>query len=92
MSDKFDGIKFRQLAERPEGVRRRTRRISVEVTSTTRKQGADLNLANQYKSCQVYKVYGEVSEWSKEHAWKVCISKGIEGSNPSLTAIVKSLS
>ena len=30
---------------------------------------------------------GEVSEWSKEHAWKVCIPKGIEGSNPSLTAI-----
>jgi hypothetical protein len=31
--------------------------------------------------------YGEVSEWSKEHAWKVCIpQKGIEGSNPSLSA------
>ncbi|MDB5132703.1 MAG: hypothetical protein JWR02_2452 [Mucilaginibacter sp.] len=31
---------------------------------------------------------GEVSEWSKEHAWKVCIlQKGIEGSNPSLSAI-----
>ncbi len=23
---------------------------------------------------------GEVSEWSKEHAWKVCIRKRIEGS------------
>ncbi|ACS93538.1 conserved hypothetical protein [Teredinibacter turnerae T7901] len=31
---------------------------------------------------------GEVSEWSKEHAWKVCMSQGIEGSNPSLTAII----
>ncbi len=31
---------------------------------------------------------GEVSEWSKEHAWKVCIlQKGIEGSNPSLSAL-----
>ena len=30
---------------------------------------------------------GEMSEWSKEHAWKVCIRKRIEGSNPSLTAI-----
>ncbi len=31
--------------------------------------------------------YGEVSEWSKEHAWKVCIcQKCIEGSNPSLSA------
>ena len=33
------------------------------------------------------KVYnGEVSERSKEHAWKVCIPHGIEGSNPSLSA------
>ena len=32
-------------------------------------------------------VYGEVSEWPKEHAWKVCKSKGFEGSNPSLSAI-----
>ena len=33
--------------------------------------------------------YGEVSEWLKEHAWKVCIRQRIEGSNPSLTAIFK---
>ncbi|WP_223271276.1 hypothetical protein, partial [Buttiauxella sp. B2] len=26
---------------------------------------------------------GEVSEWLKEHAWKVCIRQRIEGSNPS---------
>ena len=32
-------------------------------------------------------INGEVSEWSKEHAWKVCKSQGFEGSNPSLTAI-----
>ena len=32
---------------------------------------------------------GEVSEWSKEHAWKACIRQRIEGSNPSLTAIYK---
>ena len=32
---------------------------------------------------------GEVSEWLKEHAWKVCIRQRIEGSNPSLTAILK---
>ncbi len=30
--------------------------------------------------------FGEVSERLKEHAWKVCKSKGFEGSNPSLTA------
>ena len=31
-----------------------------------------------------------MSEWSKEHAWKVCIPlKGIEGSNPSLSAFAR---
>ena len=31
---------------------------------------------------------GEVSERSKEHAWKVCVrQKRTEGSNPSLSAI-----
>ena len=34
-------------------------------------------------------VYGEVAEWLKALAWKACIPKGIEGSNPSLTAILK---
>ena len=34
----------------------------------------------------------EVSEWLKEHAWKVCIlQKGIEGSNPFLSATKKAL-
>ena len=32
---------------------------------------------------------GDLSEWLKEHAWKVCIRQRIEGSNPSLTAILK---
>ena len=31
--------------------------------------------------------HGEMSEWFKEHAWKVCIlQKGIAGSNPALSA------
>ncbi len=30
---------------------------------------------------------GELSEWLKEHAWKVCIRQRIESSNLSLTAI-----
>ena len=30
---------------------------------------------------------GEMAEWSKAHAWKVCIRQRIEGSNPSLSAI-----
>ena len=29
---------------------------------------------------------GELSEWLKEHAWKACISQGIESSNLSLSA------
>ena len=28
-----------------------------------------------------------MSEWLKEHAWKVCIRQRIGGSNPPLTAI-----
>jgi hypothetical protein len=33
---------------------------------------------------------GEMSEWFKEHAWKVCIPpKGIQGSNPCLSAVTK---
>ena len=38
---------------------------------------------------QAAKQYGEVSEWLKEHAWKVCIRQRIGGSNPPLTAIFK---
>ena len=34
--------------------------------------------------------FGDLSEWLKEHAWKVCIPlKGIEGSNPSVSAKMK---
>ena len=31
--------------------------------------------------------FGEMSEWFKEHAWKVCVlQKGTAGSNPALSA------
>ena len=34
---------------------------------------------------------GEMAEWLKAHAWKACIlQKGIEGSNPSLSASLHS--
>ena len=34
--------------------------------------------------------FGEVSEWLKEHAWKVCLPlKGNAGSNPALSATMK---
>jgi hypothetical protein len=33
-----------------------------------------------------------MAEWLKAHAWKACmLQKGIEGSNPSLSAIFNSL-
>jgi hypothetical protein len=33
-------------------------------------------------------IYGELSEWPKEHDWKSCRRhKRLEGSNPSLSAI-----
>ena len=32
------------------------------------------------------KIYREVAEWLKAHAWKVCKPKGFEGSNPFLSA------
>ena len=30
-----------------------------------------------------------MAEWSKAHAWKVCIRQRIEGSNPSLSANIE---
>jgi hypothetical protein len=34
-----------------------------------------------------WQIAGEMAEWLKAHAWKACIlQKGIEGSNPSLSA------
>ena len=39
------------------------------------------------KTRQSKQFKGQVSEWLKEHAWKVCIRQRIESSNLSLTAI-----
>ena len=37
--------------------------------------------------CEVEIGHGEMSEWFKEHAWKVCVlQKGTAGSNPALSA------
>ena len=41
------------------------------------------------KPCAKIGAHGEVAEWSKAHAWKVCIRQRIEGSNPSLSAIFR---
>ena len=38
------------------------------------------------KACGKLPPHGEVAEWSKAHAWKVCIRQRIEGSNPSFSA------
>ena len=34
-----------------------------------------------------YKNKESSHSWSSAHAWKACIPQGIEGSNPSLSAI-----
>ncbi len=44
-----------------------------------------IKIPNIKNSTQL-KIYREVSEWLKEHAWKVCKPKGFEGSNPFLSA------
>ena len=36
-----------------------------------------------------FRLFGEVSEWFNVHAWKACMPKGIGGSNPLLSAIIK---
>ena len=38
-------------------------------------------------SAAILVMFGEMSEWPKEHDWKSCVSKGTEGSNPSLSAL-----
>jgi hypothetical protein len=34
----------------------------------------------------ILRTAGEMAEWSKAHAWKVCVPNGTAGSNPALTA------
>ncbi len=51
----------------------------IDASGTYSKMAQEITLAR----------YGEVSEWLKEHAWKVCIRQRIGGSNPPLTAIFK---
>ncbi len=41
----------------------------------------------EFESLLPCSILGELAEWSKAHAWKVCKpQKGFEGSNPSLSA------
>ena len=53
--------------------------MTRKALSYTVSKGDELAPKQEFKN-------GEVSEWLKEHAWKVCIRQRIEGSNPSLTA------
>ena len=42
---------------------------------------------NDFEGSAEGKALGEMSEWFKEHAWKVCVlQKGTAGSNPALSA------
>ena len=40
----------------------------------------------------ISKIFGGMSEWSNEHAWKACIPRGIMGSNPIPSTIFSSYS
>lgn len=44
-----------------------------------------VNSVSTYKFYLLSK-YGEMSEWSKVHAWKACVVKATAGSNPVLSA------
>ena len=35
--------------------------------------------------CRGLAEHGKVAEWSKAHAWRACVGKPTEGSNPSLS-------
>ncbi len=67
----------------PEGVRCR------DAPNKAHAAGAGISECYALKRSHKMHVYREVAEWLKAHAWKVCIPKGIEGSNPFLSAILK---
>jgi hypothetical protein len=58
------------------------RKIVLDPFQPTPYSSAPLTQQGRQTKC------GEVSEWLKEHAWKVCIRQRIGGSNPPLTAII----
>ncbi len=61
----------------------RKKKIVLDPFQPTPYSTAPLTQRGQRSKC------GEVSEWLKEHAWKVCIRQRIGGSNPPLTATFK---
>ena len=65
------------------GVRHSATQLQQEIEFQTELQMAVLKVSVSY---------GEVAEWLKAHAWKVCIRKRIEGSNPSLSANINAMS
>ncbi len=67
----------------PEGVEGRKPGIRAREACSVFKQTGKLQ-----KDINV-KEFGEMSEWLKEHAWKVCVRQRTEGSNPSLSANIK---
>ncbi len=80
MVDKFAGSKFGQREALAPQVGRRG-----EAQDAPSNEHARV-LRSRYRKLLIKlirKDTGELSEWSKEHAWKVCIPKGIEGSTES---------
>jgi hypothetical protein len=63
--------------------------VKAYICATIEDGGTDYKgpIFEPLQHLQQFQLKGEVSEWSKEHAWKVCVlQKGTEGSNPSLSA------
>jgi hypothetical protein len=78
--------RFGEVSEWVNAVKRSTASLGINARQDA-ELGEPQGSCLQCTGCK--ERFGEVSEWSKEHAWKVCKSKGFEGSNPSLTAKYK---
>jgi hypothetical protein len=54
---------------------------------STKRVAVNKQKANWVPYRHVKALEGEMAEWLKAHAWKACtLQKGVEGSNPSLSA------
>ena len=62
------------------------KRLDDSIQKIIDKAIVDIEGIINNKKNDIMKIYGVMSEWFKEHAWKACIQKCIEGSNPSYSA------
>ena len=62
------------------------KRLDVSIQKIIDYAIVDIEGIINNKKNDIMKIYGVMSEWFKEHVWKACIQKCIEGSNPSYSA------